>query len=223
MTRWALNLPIRTRFDTLADLSSNVLEAERAGSLSSDDAAVAHELVIVAAQSGMQSAQHIEMVLEDMTPDVRRWALDRIRERAGLKTTSQADAIAAAEAATRAAQLRAPAPIPVCAANGCQAIPIDAATGAPTPVNANRWHCPEHADQAQPGDMEPRPRVTMRFTASGAYEPGPDPIDAAREATRAADEIRRRQLERDQQLRERAAEPRPSPPETPANLAVPRP
>ncbi len=217
MTDWQVRLPMRSRFDSLADLAANARHLE------ADDCAVVHELVLVAAQIRvMEIAEHVAMVLEDMSPAERRWALDRLRKRAGLPTTGEVEAHTRWKAADEEARIRMAEQAPrmqVCHAEGCAAVPVDPTTGVVTETNARKWWCEQHRHLAAEGDMEPA-RLEVRISPSGVFEPI-DAIEEEREAVRLANETARRQLEHDQALRERATEqPTPPPFETPANLLV---
>ena len=99
MSEWQIRIPLRTKTDTLADVGSN------ASVLSEDDRRITREAVLVAAQAGVQSAQELTELIEDMTPTERRFTLDKLRQRVGLKTASAQDAAEAAE--QRAQQNRA--------------------------------------------------------------------------------------------------------------------
>ena len=142
-----------------------------------------------------------------MSPAERHWALNRLRKRAGLESTSEVEAHQRWKATDQAARLRmaelGPS-VQICHAEGCQNVPIDAVTGIVTTTDAMRWFCPQHVDQTAPGDMEP-PRMKLRLSPIGLFEPI-DEVEEGREASRIAAEAARREVEQAQALREREAD-----------------
>jgi hypothetical protein len=87
MSRWEIKLPIRSPDDTLAELGCNASVLA-----SKEDRRVVREVALVAAQAGCRNVSDVEWVFNSFDPPTRRWALSRLRERAGLETIEQIEA-----------------------------------------------------------------------------------------------------------------------------------
>jgi hypothetical protein len=172
-----------------ADALSDLPRALEAGS----DRQIARELLFAARLDGFETVGQLHDHIERMSCPERRQLLDRARERVGLATTEQVDQRRRFEVTNRNARLTAgqESEWQICAADSCTAIPLDPTTGIPTTTKAKRWFCRAHRDQAQPGDLQPRP-LRIRRAPSGALVEV-DEAELAREAT--AEESRRRQRE----------------------------
>lgn len=192
---WQIQIPYRDRSDPLSAVGelANTLEAD-------EDCAAARQLVIHGVMAGLPTAGELVDRVEALDTSDRRLLLDAARALAGLESTGTVEGRRNFEAATTAAQITAAAESPwqTCPAEGCNAIPTNAA-GTPAPVDVKRWWCPAHRDQAADGDMQPRPS-RLRYSESGAIIEY-DPVEEAREAAR---EERNRRLVEDRQA-ERAA------------------
>lgn len=150
---WAVRIPYAARSDSLADV------ADAARALPPQERDVTRALVLGAMTSGRaQTAGGLLDLLDAATPAERRRLLDDARKTAGLPSTARADADAAHAARSRAFdQMPSSAEGPsVCAHPACLAVAVNA-SGAPTAVDVARWWCPEHVDQASPGDLSPAP------------------------------------------------------------------
>lgn len=77
---------------------------------------------------------------------------------------------------------------PSCAAEGCNAAPVRASTGAFYHPGVKRWHCDQHAHLAEPGDLEPRGSGLVLSPAGVPveFDPASDERDRAREESRRA-------------------------------------
>ena len=112
-------------------------------------------------------------------------------ESAGLKTATEIDARRAYELANTANQARGNSLLQYCA--HCNTVPLTA-TGSLAETKARRWHCPEHAHLAQPGDLEDRPAPWL-YSAVGAIIEAPDETEQAREAAAAESRERAREAQ----------------------------
>jgi hypothetical protein len=184
---WTISIPHASRDEPLS------LTASRARHLATDDdRAVARQIVFAGMLRGLRSAGDLLDELGAATPAERRGLLDAARAECGLEP------IAAVEAGERVRQASSWARSAVtsgpqaCHATGCPAIPTTP-EGAWRTVNAKRWFCPDHVDQAQPGDMDPPP-CPFRYSPSGAIVPN-DPVDEAREAAAEASRASRQEAE----------------------------
>jgi hypothetical protein len=175
---WQLQIPFRCRDDSLSDV------AEAAHVLPTDEAAIVRQLVLNEIVGG-QATTAGELIdrLEQASPAERRELLDAARVKAGLESTEQVEGRRKVEAASAAGRATAAAESPwqICHAERCDAAPINH-LGSQIPVDAKRWFCPAHRDQAAPGDMDPRPS-RLRYAPSGAIIEV-DPVEEAKEAAR---------------------------------------
>jgi len=196
MSEWQIQIPFRERSDSLTAVG------ELAGKLETDeDCAVARQLVISGLMAGLSTAGQLIDRVEALDKTGRRELLDAARRLAGLESIEVVEGRRRFEAFNASAQLVAAAESPwqVCAADGCNTIPVNH-SGAPVPVDVKRWWCAAHRDQAAEGDMQPRP-PRLRYSPSGAIIEF-DPDEDAREAR--AEESRRRL--REDRLAERAVQ-----------------
>jgi hypothetical protein len=196
---WQIQIPFRHPEQPLAAVG------ELANHLESDeDCAVARQLVISGVMAGMSTAGELIERVEALDNAERRRLLDAARGCAGLDSTHTVEARHRFEGAMASAALTAAAESPwqTCAAEGCNAIPTNA-LGAPVPVDARRWWCPAHVDQAAEGDMQPRP-PRLRYNDMGLLVEF-DPVEEAREA-KAEESHRRRREEREAERRAQAEE-----------------
>lgn len=83
---WSLKIPFRSDESTLDEVAADcrfIADPE--------ERAVALEMIAVGEQVGMTSAKHLRWLLEDLGPQ-RRFTLDKLRQRIGLKSASEIDA-----------------------------------------------------------------------------------------------------------------------------------
>ena len=99
MSDWAIRLPIRSKRDSVSDLGFN------AAVLEPHDRAITRELCAVASLAGVSRATELLEVVESMSANERRFTINKLRERVGLKSASAEDVAEAA--AIRAQQNRA--------------------------------------------------------------------------------------------------------------------
>jgi hypothetical protein len=187
MTSWSLKLPMRDPdepldVDAITDLPA-ALETR-------SEQQIARELLLAARlDGGFQTVGEVHARIEAMSGAERRQLLDRFRRRVGLDSTEKIDARRQVEMASSSARLTAAkeSPWQVCHGEGCGQIPINE-LGLPTTTEARRWFCRDHRDQAQPGDMQPRPLRIRRAPSGALVEYDPDELarEATAEASRAA-------------------------------------
>jgi hypothetical protein len=161
---WSLQIPHRSRADSIADLGSN------ARALKSDDRAVVRTLALLAGSCGMRTVGEVLDVLKDLEHDQRRIALDRLRTKSGLATATAVDT----ERRIKETRMHTvggsdPPQVVPCAADGCQAVPLHPVTWLPVVLDVKRWYCDAHADLAEPGDDDPKP-PGMRLAPGGGLE-----------------------------------------------------
>lgn len=161
--------------------------------------------------------------LDALDPAARRAMLDRARADCGMDSTG------AVEARERAAQptltrTSGDMGLQACHAAGCATYPTTDA-GSWRPVNVRRWFCPQHVDQAQPGDLDPPP-PPYRLSPSGALVPN-DPVEEAREEAAAQSRANQlaahdatRAVEAVELVEHRAARDQAAERELPAHLRV---
>jgi hypothetical protein len=143
VTTWRIRVLYRDRDDSLID----VIDAARHFT-DPDERATIREIGMRAHLSGMHTAGELIDALAEMSGDGRRQILDDARERAGLESIADAEARDRRNSGPTAGP-----PIVQCAT--CGVFPTDA-MGAIVPVYAKKWFCPEHEDEAEPGDMRPK-------------------------------------------------------------------
>lgn len=96
MTDWAINLPVRSPDDPVTQLGFD------ARHLDGEDAAVCREIATVGLLAGARTVGDVEWIFQHMDPSTRKWALSRLRQRAGLASIEQLEARERAEMATLA-------------------------------------------------------------------------------------------------------------------------
>jgi hypothetical protein len=185
---WEIRVPVRDPSAPLTEAGFDSRHLEDA-----EDAAVTRELVFEAmVNTDAQTVGDLVDLVEQAGPAERRELLNRCRVAAGLQTVEDVEAHEKFLAANRALRPRPPLRCAVCGVHPT------GPGGMPDPNIAavQRWHCPAHISQAEPGDMDPPPSrigLDMRYI---------DPAEA--EAERRRDEQR---AEQDRQRGEdRAAE-----------------
>ena len=128
--------------------------------------------------------------------------LDRWRERAGLPTATELDAAREQRRIDRrfeADDIPGPprwSPLQACHAPGCSAWPTGP-SGNVVEVSVERWFCPQHQDQARPGDLQEHEFPYIGYTSGGR------PIPSATEKARIAAEIRKRDEPRERERQQR--------------------
>jgi hypothetical protein len=204
---WEIRLPVRDEDEIVG--TKAILELPDLLD-SGEDADVIRELLIASRLAATYLGKSVTVGLlgqwlGTLEPGQRRRLLDLARHKAGLPTSGEVEQAAVFDQAQRAgrARMAESSSGQVCAADGCRNVPIDGATGIPTITDAKRWWCPDHRHRAADGDMEPRPSP-LRMAPSGAGFV--DVAEAEAEEMRQAADARRRAFEREQKLRERAAE-----------------
>ena len=169
---WTIQLPHCSRSDTPADLGANAHALK-----SPEDRARTRQLALIAAECGVQDVGEIIDGLESLDANGRRTSYDTLCTKAGLATTAEIEH----RATLKEMQVHVasePRPVPTCAAEGCEAIPIHPVTWMPVDPGVKRWWCPSHElHLAEPGDFGPPPSG-MRFNKCGGMEEIP-PSDLA--------------------------------------------
>lgn len=205
MTGWAIKLPVRDPGERLTVKAAS----ELADLLDGEDSTAARELLVALHQAGILLGKSITVHevgewLAALEPGQRRRLLDLARRKAGLPSIHQVEQRQSFEAAQRAGDLRRAedSPWQICHAEGCTAVPTDPVTSLQIAVDARRWFCEQHRDQAQLGDLEPRPPLRMSPSGLGVIDEAEEEAEQMRQAA----DARRRAAEREAKLAERAAE-----------------
>lgn len=84
--QWSLKIPFRSPDASLAEVAADCRHIKN-----DEERQVALELIAVGEQVGMTSAKHLRWLLEDLGPQ-RRFTLDKLRQRCGLKSASEIEA-----------------------------------------------------------------------------------------------------------------------------------
>ncbi len=193
MAEWGITIPHRSRDAFVTEVAIAADEV-----LSGEDRIVTRQLAHDAIERGVLRVGALLDELEAAGQAGRRQILDRARERAGLEgATAREDRIKFEAAQEVARRRHRPRPIPECPVCGRRPTGAGGMPVAVSPVR--RWHCPDHVDQAEPGDMEaPSVPIGPNF---GYF----DPDEVA--ADQRDDERRQRaQLQRLDERRERGEE-----------------
>ena len=189
MSRWNIQIPHRDPGDSLVEV------AGLARHLDGDDRLVARAIALGARLDGLATAGELIDRIGALEPQERRKMLDHARAEVGLPSTAEVDA---AQRATQPLIVRttgAGGSFPSCADPECNAVPMRLG-GFYNPA-VRRWWCPNHVDQAEPGDLEPR-GSGIKLSPSGVPipdDPAADAADLDREASR------RTQLEAEAEIR----------------------
>jgi hypothetical protein len=142
--------------------------------------------------------------IEEASPEQRRRIADLACEAAGVKTFNAREAEADQERRRRIAPPRRDADgrsDQICHEPGCRAQAVNPVTGAPEPVAAKVWWCPEHR-AGHEADMEPWSR-SYRYSEIGLLVDDDDDAVAERERRRSEDELERMRARREQSQAER--------------------
>jgi hypothetical protein len=174
---FTIQIPHRSRDESLVDVAGYTRV------LGQDGPAI-RELVIAARLDGAAaSAGELIDHLDGLEPYERRQLLDKARASVGLPSTAEVEA-----AQPKPLQVRTVngGSFPSCPAPECNAAPMR--NGVFFAPDVRKWWCPNHEDQAQPGDLEPR-GSGLAYSPSGSIvevDPADDERDRAREESRAA-------------------------------------
>jgi hypothetical protein len=190
MTGFSISIPHRDRSEPLS------LVAAHARHLGQDeDRRVCRQLVIQARLDGVATtAGELLDHVEALEPAERRAMLNTARKALGLPSVEELEA-QQPRPFTLNIRTGVSGGFPSCPAEGCTASPTR--NGIFYSPDCRKWWCDAHADQAQPGDLEPRGSGLV-YSSAGV------PIDfdpAADEADRAREESRRAQLQAQAEIR----------------------
>ena len=182
---WTIRIPHRSRDESLIDVASH------ARTLGPDEGPVTRQLVIQARLDGVATtAGELLDHLEQLEPSERRALLDQARAAAGREPTGVVDARERIHSIHSINRVQLAQGLQQCHADGCMTIPTDE-NGAWRVVNVRRWHCDQHLDQADDGDMRDL-GFGVRYSESGALIPDDPAADAAEAERHATDRARRR-------------------------------
>ena len=198
MTEWEIRIPFRDPGDPITDVAIDAQAFE-----DPEERRIVRGIVHQALVSGCTTAGGLVDALDKASHEERRQMLDDAREAAGLKSATDIDSDERFEAAQRDARLRSSGRVAGkafvgCSAEGCSALPMDAA-GLPAPVADRRWWCEAHRALAGPDDHLPPDDVVVIDAHFGVIE-APSVLAAMQ-----AKDDRRREAD-EQRRRERAAE-----------------
>jgi hypothetical protein len=179
MSAWAIHLPHRG--ERSAPLST---VAEAARHLPQDeDRQVCRQLVLDWRLGGLKTVGDALDLVAALEPLERRALLDSARTDCGLPSTAEVDA---AQPKPLTVALVNGGSFPSCPAPGCDAAPVR--MGIFYTPDVRKWWCPNHEDQAAPGDLLPR-GSGLTYSPSGSIievDPADDERDRAREESRRA-------------------------------------
>jgi hypothetical protein len=192
MTDWTIRVPHRDSAEPLSVTAAN------ARVLEGDERAIAREIALHARlELGLHTAGELLDHVGALEPHERRQLLDKARAAAGLEPIADVEGRERVEVATAAARrsMSGGGGFPTCADPECNAAPVR--HGIFYNPAVRRWWCPNHIDQAEPGDLEPR-GSGLRLSPAGVPvddDPAADAADREREASRRA------QLEHELEIR----------------------
>jgi hypothetical protein len=178
-----LKIPYRDRDQRLDD--PGVLDLPRALEDRDERAVADHLLIEAMADPSLHTVGDLLDRIERASPRERRRIADQARAETGLKTFTAIEWEAAQERHRRAAAPRRDADrraLQICNEPGCAAQAINPATGAPEPVAAKRWWCPEHR-AGHEDDMRPWTH-TYRYSETGLLVDVEDDVNAELEQRR---------------------------------------
>jgi hypothetical protein len=164
---WTIEIPHRTRRDTIADLGSHARALA-----SADDRAVIRQLALVAGECGMLQVGEVIDTVKDLDAGQRRVALDTLRRKAGLPAIAEVEHARAIKEMSMHVAGPDPRSPEQCPAEGCREFPRNPTTWGPGESGLRRWWCPAQVHLAEPGDLDPAP-CGMRLAPGGGLEPVP--------------------------------------------------
>jgi hypothetical protein len=194
---WHIHVPHYHRGTSLVDV------AALASELDGEDRTTSRALALYAVTDlGMKNVGELLDFLAAAGPAGCRRLLNHVRKAAGLVDIKTVEARREYERANAAGVARASVDSgwQLCHADGCNEAPMNE-VGCPIATEVRRWFCPNHRDQAVPGDLEPR-GSGIKISECGTLIPA-DPDEEARAGEAA--ESRRRQLEDQAAAREHEA------------------
>jgi hypothetical protein len=204
LSRWQLRLPFRGRDELLADMGVNARHLD-----DPLERAVARHVVLAGAAMGLRTSGQLLDYLTGLDAGARRVLLDAARARSGAPSTADAEGREVHQRAQRALASHPPrdehGTFQICAAAGCFAHPTAGPFHLPATSSAKRWFCPRHADQAQPGDLEPPEERFVLGLDCVAHAVGAEAERERLEAEELLESDRRRGEERQAAAEQRAA------------------